>query len=191
KVALQARTVTVREPVVPRDMVYGRARKGGVITFLHASGPKDQYLHLVIVLAAHRVKSIGAVWFDGEMAVSAGAIVQGRWAGKISVEKRLGAEDQAAFTSLMANAPTKWTAAHRLAGCAALYLRLTYDADAFPGGIPNITVDLEGKDDILDPRTGLRGYSENPALCLADYLAHAAFGIGAGIGAADGIEVES
>ena len=191
KVALQARTVTVREPVVPRDMVYGRARKGGVITFLHASGAKDQFLHLVIVLAAHRVKSLGAIWFDGEMAVSAGGIVQGRWAGKITVEKRLGAEDQTAFASLVANVPTRWTAAHRLAGCAALYLRLTYDADAFPGGIPNITVDLEGKNDILDPRTGLRGYSENPALCLADYLAHPAFGIGAGIGAADGIEVES
>ena len=70
KTTLQARTVTVREPVVPRDMVYGRTRKGGVIVFLHASGAKDQYLHLVIVLAAHRVKSIGAVWFDGEGSVA-------------------------------------------------------------------------------------------------------------------------
>jgi hypothetical protein len=191
KVALQARTVTVREPVVPRDMVYGRARKGGVIVFLHASGAKDQYLHLVIVLAAHRVKSIGAVWFDGEMAVTAGGLVQGRWSGKISVEKRLGAEDQTAFASLVADVPGKWTPAHRLAGCAALYLRLTYDPDAFPGGIPNITVDIEGKDDILDPRTGLRGYSENPALCLADYLAQSSYGVGAGIGAADGTDVES
>jgi len=191
KVSLQARTVTVREPVVPRDMVYGRARKGGAIVFLHASGAKDQYLHLVIVLAAHRVKSIGAIWFDGEMAITAGGLVQGRWAGKISVEKRLGAADQTAFASLMANVLDKWTTAHRLAGCAALYLRLTYDPDAFPGGIPNITVDIEGKDDILDPRTGTHTYSENPALCLADYLAHPAFGIEAGIGTADGTEVES
>lgn len=191
KVALQARTVTIREPVVPRDLVYGRARKGGVIAFLHASGAKDQYLHLVIVLAAHRVKSIGGVWFDGELAVTAGGTVQGRWAGKIAIEKRLGAPDQTAFASLMADVPEKWTSAHRLAGCAALYLRLTYDPDVFPSGIPNITVDIEGKDDILDPRTGQRGYSENPALCLADYMAHAAFGVGAGIGAADGLEVES
>jgi hypothetical protein len=190
KVALQARTVTVREPVVPRDMVYGRARKGGVIVFLHASGAKDQYLHLVIVLAAHRVKSIGAIWFDGEMAITAGGLVQGRWAGKISVEKRLGAEDQTAFASLIANVPGKWTAAHRLAGCAALYLRLTYDPDTFPGGIPNITVDLEGKDDILDLRTGTHTYSENPALCLADYLAQSAYGVGAGIGAADGTDAD-
>ncbi|MFD2105886.1 phage tail protein [Tabrizicola soli] len=188
KVALQARSVTVREPVMPRDLVYGRARKGGVITFLHASGSKDQYLHLVIVLAAHRVKSIGAVWFDGEMAVTAGGTVQGRWAGKSTLEKRLGTEDQASFAGLMENVPAKWTAAHRLAGCAALYLRLTYDPDAFPGGIPNITVDIEGKDDVLDPRSGTRGYSENPALCLADYLAHPAYGLGAGIGAADGVE---
>ncbi len=42
KSSLQGRTVTVREPVVPRDMVYGRARKGGVIVFLHATGNKDQ-----------------------------------------------------------------------------------------------------------------------------------------------------
>ncbi|TGD61988.1 host specificity protein J [Tabrizicola sp. WMC-M-20] len=191
KVSLQARTVTVREPVVPRDMVYGRARKGGVIVFLHASGAKDQFLHLVIVLATHRVKSIGAIWFDGEMAITSGGIVQGRWAGKISVEKRLGAADQTAFASLMANVPSKWTAAHRLSGCAALYLRLTYDPDAFPGGIPNITVDIEGKDDIFDPRTGARTYSENPALCLADYLAQPAYGVGAGIAAADGTEVEN
>lgn len=191
KVALQARTVTVREPVVPRDMVYGRARKGGVIVFLHVSGSRDQFLHLVIVLAAHRIASIGAIWFDGEMAIDADGTARGRWAGKVTVEKRLGAEDQAAFAGLMAELPEKWTAAHRLAGCAAIHLRLRYDPDTFPGGIPNVTADLAGKDDILDPRTGLRGYCENPALCLADYLAHPAFGLGAMIGAADGIDAGS
>ena len=38
QVELRPRTVTVREPVKPRDWVYGRARKGGVIVFLHSSG---------------------------------------------------------------------------------------------------------------------------------------------------------
>jgi hypothetical protein len=63
QMTLQARTVTVREPVMPRDLVYGRTRKGGVIVFLHSSGSENQYLDLVIVLAAHRVKSIGAIYF--------------------------------------------------------------------------------------------------------------------------------
>jgi hypothetical protein len=190
-VSLQPRTVTVREPVMPRDLVYGRARKGGVIVFLHSSGARDEFLHLVIVLAAHRVKSIGAVYFDGEMAVNASGTAIDRWAGKVLVEKRLGNVNQTAFSGLVAAVPTKWTAAHRLAGCAAIYLRLTYDSDVFPGGIPNITVDIEGKNDILDPRTNQRGYSENPALCLADYMSHPVFGIGAAIGAADGIETAS
>ena len=187
-VAMQARTVTVREPVMPREMVYGRARKGGVIVFLHAGGDKDQYLHLVIVLAAHRVKSIGAIYFEGEEAIDTNGAAQGRWSGKVTVEKRLGAEGQTAFAGLVEEVSEHWTEKHRLAGCAAIYLRLTYDADAFPGGIPNITVDMDGKDDILDPRSGDQVYTENAALCVADYMAHAAYGIGAGIGAEDGID---
>ena len=191
KPGLQPRTVTIREPVVPRDLVYGRTRKGGVIVFLNSSGPKDKDLDLVIVLATHRVKSIGAVYFEGEMALDAAGVAQGRWAGKVAIEKRLGAEDQMAFAGLMAALPDKWTEAHRLRGCAAIWLRLSYDQDAYPGGIPNITVDLEGKDDIWDPRIETAGYSENPALCLADYMANPVWGIGAGIGEPDGIEVLS
>ncbi|TCO68504.1 phage tail protein [Rhodovulum euryhalinum] len=191
KTGLGARTLTMREPVMPRDMVYGRARKGGVIVFLHVTGARRQYLHLVIVLAAHPVAAIGAIHFEGEEAVDAGGVAQGRWAGLVTVEKRLGTEDQPAFEDLRASAPDKWTAEHRLAGCAAIALRLAWDADAFPGGIPNVTVDVTGKSDILDPRTGARGYTENAALCLADYMAHPRFGLGASIGAEDGIDGES
>ena len=124
---LKARTVTVREPVMPREMVYGRVRKGGVIVFLHATGEADKYLHLVVVLAAHRVQSIGAIYFEGEEAVSAAGTAQGRWAGKLAVTKRLGHADQTAFEDLIAAAPGLWTQNHRLLGCAAIYLRLSYD----------------------------------------------------------------
>lgn len=190
-VGMQPRTVSVREPVMPRDMVYGRVRKGGAIVFLHEAGDTNEYLHLVIVLATHRVKSIGAVYFDGEMAVDPIGTALDRWAGKVEIEKRLGHPGQTAFPALMEEVSEHWTSEHRLDGCAAIHLRLTYSADAFPGGIPNIAVDIEGKDDILDPRTGERGYSENAALCSADYMADAVFGIGAGIGLEDGIWAES
>ena len=185
---MQPRTVTIREPVVPRDLVYGRTRKGGVIVFLHSSGSDNKFLDLVIVLATHRVKSIGAIYFEGEVAVNAAGTAQGRWAGKVVVEKQLGAANQTAFAGLKSALPDKWTENHRLRGCAAIRLRLTYDQDAFPGGIPNITVDLEGKDDVWDPRTQTAGYSENPALCLADYMANPTWGIGARIGEPDGID---
>jgi len=164
QIEMQARTVTVREPAMPREMVYGRARKGGVITFLHSTGEKDKYLHLVIVLAGHKVNSIGSIYFEGEEAVDAEGAAQGRWEDKVTVEKRLGDLDQEAFAGLIEAAPDLWTEQHRIAGCAAIYLRLTYDQDAFPVGIPNITVDLEGKSDVLDPRTNTRGYTSNAAL---------------------------
>jgi hypothetical protein len=188
---LPARTVTVREAVAPRDMVYGRARKGGVIVYISEAGPKRQYLHLVVVLAAHQVAAIGAVYFDGEAAVDATGTALGRWADLVTVEKRLGTDDQIAFEGLIAALPEAWTTAHRLRGCAAIHLRLQADQDAFPGGIPAISVDITGKNDIFDPRSDLAGYSENPALCLADYMAHARFGLGAAIGASDGINTDA
>jgi hypothetical protein len=185
---LQNRTVTIREPVVPRDLVYGRTRKGGVIVFLNSSGSDNAVLDLVIVLATHRVKSIGAVYFEGEVALNAAGTAQGRWAGKVSIEKKLGDATQTAFTAMKAALPDKWTENHRLRGCAAIHLRLTYDQDAYPGGIPNITVDVEGKNDIWDPRTQTSVYSANPALCLADYMANPIWSIGARIGQPDGID---
>lgn len=183
-----ARSVSMRAPVAPREIVYGHRRKGGVIVFLHSRGDRDQYLHLVIALAGHQVHSIGSVFFNGEEALDAPGTPVGRYAGKVTVEKALGSPSQMAFPGLRAAVPEKWTTAHRLAGIAAIHLQLTWDADVFPSGIPNITVELEGKNDIRDPRFGNVGYTSNAALCLADYLSLDPFGLGAPYGGTDGID---
>jgi hypothetical protein len=194
KPKLTDRTTSIRVPVGAREMVYGTVRKGGTIVFLHTTGSKKEFLHIVIVLAAHRVQQIGAVYFDGVMAVNASGTPQGRWGGiglstRISqIEKALGTQTGNPFPQLAAAAPTKWTSAHRLLGCAAISMRLHYNQDAFPNGIPNISVDVVGKNNILDPRTGLRGYTNNAALCLADYMSDAAYGVGATIGAETGVD---
>lgn len=185
-VGLSGRTLTVREPVAPRELVYGRARKGGTIIYIGTRN-QNQYLDLVIVLAAHRVKKIGAIYFDGELAIADGSVyASGRWGNFLAgVERATGDDNQTAFPGFAAFEPL-WTANHRLRGCAAIRVTMTWNQDAFPRGIPNITADIEGKDDVLDPRSGMRGYSENPALCLADYMSLVSFGIGAQIGAPDG-----
>lgn len=192
---LQGRTVTVREPVMPRDMVYGQARKGGTIVFMQSGvgsgGTVDEDLHLVIVLAAHQVHAIGGIYFNGELAADFYGTAVGRYSGWLEVHKTLGGANQPAFARLMQYFPAQWTAAHQLKGCAAIYLRLVANPDVYPQGIPNITVDMFGKNDVLDPRSGLTGYSENAALCLADYMAHPTYGLGAAIGAADGIDSAS
>jgi hypothetical protein len=192
KQSLQDRKVTVRSPIAPRDLVYGRVRKGGVIVFVHSTESQNNLLHVVVVFAGHRIKKIGNIYFDGKLAVLANADVGSDvFAGHANVERRLGLPGQTAFAGLIASVPTKWTQNHRLSGCAVAYFRLTASTNVYPSGVPNISADIEGKDDILDPRTGTRGYSENAALCVADYMSLVDFSLGAQIGAADGIDEDT
>ncbi|HUA84942.1 MAG TPA: phage tail protein, partial [Bryobacteraceae bacterium] len=59
----------------------------------------------------------------------------------------------------------------------AALIRLTYNQGKFPGGIPQISFLLYGKNNIYDPRkgnpgaSGTTGYTDNAALCIADFLA--------------------
>ena len=64
-------------------------------------------------------------------------------------------------------------------GVAYLYLNVGYDTAMFPQK-PEIRVTINGKNDILDPRTGARGFTANWALQVADVLSNPdpVFGIG-------------
>jgi len=86
----------------------------------------------------------------------------------IRVKTHNGSSDQTADSSLESES-TKWTGNHRLRGIAYMYVRLGFDADAFPNGIPVITTTVKGKK-LYDPRTSTTVWSDNPALCLRDYL---------------------
>lgn len=178
-VAASDRAITARQPVAPWRVVYGRARMGGTYTFLHTTGSDNEYFHIVITLAGHRVKSIGVMYFDGEAATDADGVPVSAYDGYVTVVKRLGHADQTAIAELISAAPDKWTADHKQSGRAHVYVRLKYSRDTFPNGLPNITFDIEGKDDIWDPRTDTTGYSENAALCVADYLSDPVIGLNA------------
>jgi hypothetical protein len=71
----------------------------------------------------------------------------------------------------------RWTSDHKLSGIAYVYVRLTWDTEKYPSGIPNISAVIKGKK-VLDTRTSTTAYSANPALCLRDYLTDSALGMG-------------
>lgn len=73
---------------------------------------------------------------------------------------------------------------YSLQGKTAVFLRLHYDSEFFKGGIPQISFLLRGKNDILDPRTSppTHGYTENAALCIADFLSNQTWGFKAAYG---------
>ncbi|MCA3182036.1 MAG: hypothetical protein INH13_00190, partial [Cupriavidus sp.] len=86
----------------------------------------------------------------------------------IRLKRHLGAADQGADPDLVAEVPG-WTWDHRLAGVAYIYVRLEYNADIFPSGLPNIKALVRGKR-LYDPRTGVIAWSDNWSLCVYDYL---------------------
>jgi hypothetical protein len=59
------RTQSFRQPLTEHQLVFGRIKVGGPIVFIHSAtddqGRADGYFYAVIVLAAHRVQSIGDV----------------------------------------------------------------------------------------------------------------------------------
>jgi hypothetical protein len=73
------------------------------------------------------------------------------------------------FSTLL-NAGTNWSATDLCLGRTLVYLQLGYDQGIFPSSIPEISFILDGKNDILDPRTGTRGFTKNAALIIADYM---------------------
>ncbi|MDA9812241.1 phage tail protein [bacterium] len=95
-----------------------------------------------------------------------------RYYGKVYIAERLGTSSQTPVTSSEVNnitLPTEWNATRKLSGIAYLYIVMEYDADIFPNGIPEIKAVIKGKK-VYDPRTSSTAWSDNPALCIRDYL---------------------
>lgn len=162
-------TDTISNSAVSRRSVYGRALLGTISAYAETTGASNETLHLIQVLCEGPIDSIEKVYFDGEEVTLDGS-GNGtlKWAGSVVVKKYLGTSIQTADPTLEA-ASAIWTASHKLTGIAYLYVKLTINLQVFTA-IPVITAVVKGKADIYDPRTGLTGYSRNPALCLANYL---------------------
>lgn len=88
---------------------------------------------------------------------------------RATVKKYTGAPGQDLSPELMSRFPSLVTSAHKFSGIACLLVDLEYDENAFTGGIPQITALIKGAKDIYDPRSGLTGWTDNPALCSRDW----------------------
>jgi hypothetical protein len=130
----------------------------------------------VIAISGHEIDAFEKVFFD-EVEVGLNEMGFG-YGGKARVQYKLGTDDQTAFASLVEESEAGWTNNHRLRGRAVAYVRLEYDQDKFPSGIPNISFLVRGKK-IYDPRSLTTVWSANPALVVADYLSNTRYGLAA------------
>ncbi|MFH1806821.1 MAG: hypothetical protein ABID63_18225 [Pseudomonadota bacterium] len=184
---LAGRTQMVRQPVVTRKIVYGETQISGPVTFLNVTNGKRS-LQWLITLTGHSVAEIGDIWFGDQIVFegSGSGSATGRYAGYARFWKGTGTDDGDAdlLAAMRERNPGKWTVDHRQRGCGKLYCELTWDPDIYPGGIPQIKCLVKGKNDIRDPRDHSVGYTDNWALCVADYIA-GDHGLAAGWGAID------
>ena len=190
------RSLMVRQPIITRDTVFGTTKKSGGILFMETDG-NNKYLHLVVEVASHEIEQFTTIYFNEHaLTLSSGGNDENGIArynvtapsqystsskfedGKNTVRIKLhkGLDTQLADADLVTEAE-KWTNEHMLKGVAYIYVRLAYDPDAFPNGLPNVSAVIKGKK-ILDVRDSSTAYSANPALILYDYLTDTKLGLG-------------
>lgn len=160
----QGRNVMARDPLAFQRKIYGQIPVAGPIAFMHTTGAKNEFLHVIMVIAGCACTELGDTYFQGTdglevipldgTGTNGGGNATGKYAGYFFCNKYLGDPTQAADATLIAAAPTKWTAAHKLSGHSYAYLQFKYNADLYPQGMPVTQILTKGAK-VLDPRVGI------------------------------------
>ncbi len=174
--SLRGQTITNRDPVGTRKVVYGKTRVGGNIVFMESTGTNNDDLYLVIAIAGHEIESYEAVYFNEEKVYENAAYVSD-WDTYIDLHFYYGTDTQTANSALVSASNNKWTNAHTLNGVAYIVVKLTYDQDKFATGLPNISCIIKGKK-VLNVGGTATAWTDNAALIIADYLRDTKYGLG-------------
>ena len=180
----QGYLLTQRGSTMPHQVIYGKTRIAGGIVFQGVTD-NNKYLHTVLAFAGHEVEEFETIYLnDVEITLTGNEVtdagndnVYGRFYTKegrpaVRIVKKLGTTTQTAVTSSDLGGvtpPSQWTTDCKLLATAYLYVVLEYAADVFPNGVPEVTAVVKGKK-VYDTRTNSTAWSDNPALCLRDYI---------------------
>jgi len=168
----------------PIPVVYGTRKVGAVKVHKYVTDTPNEawndLLHLIVVFSEGEVDGLEELFFNGVKSTDpkfSGGRLGGKW---FSIDFYNGADGQPASAAAVSGIPN-WTIDHRLDGLCYAYIVLQMpDPEAqirVWSGEPDIQAVIRGKK-ILDTRTGLTEYSENPAMCLRDYLTNPIYGKG-------------
>jgi len=190
--------VNSKGAALDHQIIYGKMKTGGAIIYDEATGTNNKHLHRIIAVAGHEVYSFEEYYIDDELVtvnsdgnvtspakyvktttvtVQTGEDSEGRptYGTQTTTDYLVrilpytGNANQPAAFDLVEESDGKWTSEHRLRGIAYMYVRLKFNADVFPNGVPSITAVVKGKK-VYNPANGTTDWSDNPALCLRDYL---------------------
>jgi predicted nucleic acid-binding Zn-ribbon protein len=162
--------VNKQSNIEPIPVIYGQRKVGGTRVFVSTGGAKkNEYLYIALALCEGEVEEIGDVYINDVLSTDS------KYSGLVSITKYLGTDAQT-YSTLLAEADDTWGSNHRLRGVAYLAMRFKYDPDVF-SSIPEVQAVVKGRK-VYDPETTTTAWSDNPALCLRDYLTNARYGKG-------------
>lgn len=176
---LRGQLVSSRQAAGDAMIVYGKSRVGGTIVHMETTGSKNETMFMAIAMAGHEINSVTNVYVaDEKFALTpSGSIYTINYKGStsaINFDYATGKSTQSAMELFAGTSAS----AFQFKGIATLGVKLVFDADKFPQGLPNITAEIQGKK-VFDPRTSSTAYSTNAALCIRDYLTDVDYGFAA------------
>jgi len=199
--------VSSRAAAANHQIIYGQTKVGGAIVFDAVSGTNNKVLHRIIAFAAHEIEEYTTFYFNDEaltlttdtdtngdtyykptLATNKQSITSTRYNNFVRIYQKKGGTENSTAIAALIGAGVNWTQEHKLQGVAYAYIRLEFDADAFPNGVPEITCLIKGKK-VYDPRSTSTAWSDNPALCIRDYLTNTAYGLGEAAASIDDTQV--
>lgn len=188
-----------RSSSAPLPVIYGARRVGGVQVFVGTSPgypipgdpnsveeiQENEWLNMVIALCEGPIGSIKKVYANN---VEIWPQMDDRFKGKAFIAVHRGEPTQAADADIISVANKggtfTWDSSYKLSGVAYLYVMLEASSEVWGSGVPTINADILGKV-VEDTRSNYSGtafsierYSNNPALCIRDYLLNTTYGKG-------------
>lgn len=167
-------------------VVYGTAKLGVRVADIRVDPVSDENRDMYIVASiCHGGRRTGGsggiddilqVRFDEILAVNNGA-VQAPYTTTLTYTEHLGTDTQTVDATLNSVFSSEWPATSKGLDVAYIVLQMEFDKDIYLTGIPNLTVLVQGNQ-VYDHRDSQWKFSDNPALCIRDYLLSTVYGGG-------------
>lgn len=158
------RKQTLRASAGSVCVCYGESYTGGLLAFAEEQPgqqdfDEDEELYCAVVICGHAIQDLKRIDL-GDDAIS-------EYGNKASYTFHN--NDNQLDQMLKSKAPS-WKSDMIGKGLAWCSFLLKFDMDKYPSGIPNFKFLVHGKNNLLDPRSNSRIYSNNAALVILDYL---------------------
>ena len=185
-----------RSSTAHRQLIYGKCRVGGTIVHMETTGVDNYLLHVVVVLSGHEIQSLESVRLnDVDLTTDSPSTISGSSVYTVTNADFTNSENENKFNNTgnlirytfedgsqttrnlwMDAQLSSITESDKFLDCAYVYMQMVFDPEKFGGGMPNMSFVVKGKK-VYDPRTDSTAWSENPALCVRDYLSNTTYGL--------------